>query len=121
MAAKKKTNNGGAKARGGAAAADLNDLVADLEALRADIRSLAQGIGSEASGRVTDALKSAEERLTGLLSASEIAAAEAYDQAEVWANENMDTLRENVREQPVAACLIAMGAGALLGAILFRR
>jgi hypothetical protein len=26
-----------------------------------------------------------------------------------------------VREQPVAACLIAMGAGALLGAILLRR
>jgi ElaB/YqjD/DUF883 family membrane-anchored ribosome-binding protein len=119
MAAKKKTSNGGGKARGGAA--DLDDLVADLEALRTDIRSLAQGIGSEASGRVTEALKSAEERLTGLLSASELAAAEAYDQAEVWANENMDTLRENVREQPVTACLIAMGAGALLGAILFRR
>jgi ElaB/YqjD/DUF883 family membrane-anchored ribosome-binding protein len=121
MVAKKKTNNGGVKARAHAATVDLDDLVSDLEALRADVRSLAQGIGSEASGRVAEALKSAEDRLATLVSAAEEAATDAYDQAEVWANENMDTLRENVREQPIAACLIAMGAGALLGAILLRR
>ena len=104
MVAKKKTNNGGVKARAHAATVDLDDLLSDLEALRADVRSLAQGIGSEASGRVAEALKSAEDRLATLVGAAEEAATDAYDQAEIWANENMDTLREmcaNSRLRPV--------------------
>jgi ElaB/YqjD/DUF883 family membrane-anchored ribosome-binding protein len=123
MAAKKKAGSGATQARaaGRATTADLDDLVSDLEALRADVRSLAQGVGSEAGERISEALKSAEDRLASLVSAAEDVAADAVDQAEAWANENVDSLRESVREQPIAACLIALGAGALLGAILFRR
>ena len=42
-------------------------------------------------------------------------------QAEDWTNENLGSLREIVREQPVAACLVSAGIGAILGLLLFRR
>jgi len=42
-------------------------------------------------------------------------------QVEDWTNDNAETLREQVREQPLFACAVAMGIGALLGAILLRR
>jgi ElaB/YqjD/DUF883 family membrane-anchored ribosome-binding protein len=42
-------------------------------------------------------------------------------QVEDWTNDNAEQLRETVREQPLAACAVAMGIGALLGVILLRR
>ena len=96
-------------------------LVADLQALQNDVRNLAQGVGEEANERVTSALRMAEERVATAVRAAEEVAEEAMDQAGVWAGENLDTLREQVRSQPVTACLIAMGAGALFGALFLRR
>jgi ElaB/YqjD/DUF883 family membrane-anchored ribosome-binding protein len=99
----------------------LDALVADLEALQNDVRNLAQGVGDEANERVKNALRMAEERVAAAVSMAEDVAEEALDQAEVWAEENLDTLRERVRDQPVAACLVALGAGALFGALFLRR
>jgi ElaB/YqjD/DUF883 family membrane-anchored ribosome-binding protein len=99
----------------------LDALVADLEALQSDVRNLAQGLGDEANERVTSALRMAEERVASAVRAAEDVAEDAIDQAEIWAEENIDTLRERVRSQPVAACLVAMGAGALFGALFLRR
>jgi ElaB/YqjD/DUF883 family membrane-anchored ribosome-binding protein len=99
----------------------LDALVADLEALQNDVRNLAQGVGDEANERVKNALRMAEERVASAVRVAEEVAEDAFDQAEVWAEENLDTLREQVREQPVVSCLIAMGVGALFGAIFLRR
>ncbi|MGA9796470.1 MAG: hypothetical protein WBQ17_13150 [Rhizomicrobium sp.] len=99
----------------------LDALVADLEALQNDVRNLAQGVGDEANERVMSALRMAEERVASAVRTAEDVAEDAFDQAGVWAEENLDTLRVRVREQPVAACLIAMGAGALFGALFLRR
>jgi ElaB/YqjD/DUF883 family membrane-anchored ribosome-binding protein len=99
----------------------LDALVADLEALQNDVRNLAQGVGDEANERVKSALRMAEERVASAVRVAEDAAEDAFDQAEVWAEENLDTLRDSVREQPVIACLVALGAGALFGALFLRR
>jgi ElaB/YqjD/DUF883 family membrane-anchored ribosome-binding protein len=99
----------------------LEALVADLEALQNDVRNLAQGVGDEASERVASALRMAEERVAAAVRAAEEVAEDAMGQAEVWTEENLETLRARVRNQPVAACLMAMGAGALFGALFLRR
>ena len=48
-------------------------------------------------------------------------AADLREDAEEWAVENTETLRLQVREQPITALLIAGGVGAFLGAIFLRR
>lgn len=105
----------------GSAEGRLDALVADLEALQNDVRNLAQGVGDEANERVKSALRMAEERVASAVRMAEDVAEDAFDQAEVWAGENLDTLREQVREQPVMSCLVAMGVGALFGVLFLRR
>lgn len=86
--------------------ARLSALRQDLEALQEDMRGLGEGVG-----------EAAQERLTEALRATEALASQAQD----WGNENLDTVRDSIREQPLAACLVSMGIGTLLGAILLRR
>ncbi|HVX56312.1 MAG TPA: hypothetical protein VHA37_01160 [Candidatus Saccharimonadales bacterium] len=88
----------------------LDALRADLETLQDDMKGLAGGVGDIASERVSEMLKSTEEMADQITS-----------QVEDWATDNVATLRETVREQPVLAIALAMSAGALLGAILLRR
>jgi len=84
----------------------LSALRQDLEALQEDMRGLGEGVGAAAQERLSEALR-----------ATESLASQMQD----WSNENLDTVRDSIREQPVAACLVSMGVGALLGAILLRR
>jgi ElaB/YqjD/DUF883 family membrane-anchored ribosome-binding protein len=88
----------------------LEALRADLEALQGDMQGLAGGVGAIASERVSEMLKTTEDMADQITS-----------QVEDWATDNVATLRETVREQPVLAIALAMSAGALLGAILLRR
>ena len=88
----------------------LEALRADLEALQDDMKGLAGGVGDMASERVTEMLRQTEDM------ADQITA-----QVEDWATDNVATLRETVREQPILAIALAMSAGALLGAIFLRR
>jgi ElaB/YqjD/DUF883 family membrane-anchored ribosome-binding protein len=88
----------------------LAALRADLEALQEDMKGLAGGVGDAASDRVSEMLKTTEDM------ADQITA-----QVEDWATDNVDTLRETVREQPILAVALAVGAGALIGAIFLRR
>ena len=48
-------------------------------------------------------------------------AAEYRDEAQEWAEDNADELRDQVRAQPLTALLIAGGIGAFLGAVFLRR
>ena len=88
----------------------LDALKADLESLQSHVRGLAGDIGEVATERMNsalaDAMKSVHE-LTG--------------RVEGWGNDNLSSLRDSVRNQPLAALAISMGAGALIGALLLRR
>ena len=116
---------GGSRRRGGADRAvhepPLQDRVSnpqiippplrdDLEALQTDMKGLAGGVGDAAQARLNEMLRNTEDM------ADQITA-----QVEDWTNDNAESLREQVREQPLFACAVAMGIGALLGAILLRR
>jgi hypothetical protein len=74
-------------------------LRSDFEALQKDFAGLANGVNSIARKRASD----------------------LYENGEEWADENLGTLREAIREQPLAAGLVILGAGALLGALMLRR
>ena len=107
--------------------AKLATLKTDLETLQRDIRGLANEVGGVASSRANEALRSAEklaERAFDLAeeTASQATAygAKAAEDIEAWTNENAETLRETVREQPLMSLAVAVGAGAFL-ALLLRR
>jgi ElaB/YqjD/DUF883 family membrane-anchored ribosome-binding protein len=84
----------------------LSALRQDLEALQQDMRGLGEGVGEAAQERLREALKATEN----------LAA-----QMDEWTSENLDSLKETIREQPLAACAISLGIGALLGALILRR
>ena len=98
------------RANGNGVEARLEVLKADLETLQEDMRSLLVDVKGIATDGVSEAVQTAR-----------VAAGEAADRAQEWANENVDSLRSVVRKQPIAACALSMSAGALLGALLLRR
>jgi hypothetical protein len=77
----------------------LGALKSDFDTLQKDFMGLANGVNSLARKR----------------------AADFYENGEEWADENLGSLREAIRDQPLAAGLIILGAGALLGALMLRR
>lgn len=89
-----------------AAEASLNDVKSDLDQLRADFTKLLETLG-----------KTAKHSVKGAKGEAESAAGEVGD----WAEEQVLTLRESIREQPITACAIAAGVGVILGQILLRR
>lgn len=44
----------------------------------------------------------------------------ALDRVEVWGEDNLPGVRDAVRSQPFKACVLSLGAGALIGALLLR-
>jgi len=83
--------------------ARLQSLRGDLGALQEDVRLLVTDMGAVASGQVQGAVRQTAKRV------------------ETWGNEQMPSMRKVVRSNPFAACAVAISAGALLGAMLFRR
>jgi ElaB/YqjD/DUF883 family membrane-anchored ribosome-binding protein len=90
--------------------AKLDALKADLEALQTDIKGLAGEVSSAAQERMNGALNDAMESVQDMA-----------ERVEDWSEDNLETLRETVRNQPLASVVLSVGAGALLGAILLRR
>ena len=84
------------------AVAKFDQLHSDLKTLRKDARQLANGVGEAADSAVQ-------------------VAGQARDDVGKWATGNVRTVRDSVRGQPLTACLVSLGAGALLGALFFRR
>ena len=122
MAAKKKrTTTSNIDAR-------LAALRTDFETLQTDMRGLAGDVGEVASVRASTAMRSAEDVAERAFALAEEAAAQAKEKAyevagdvEAWTEENAESLREVVREQPITSVLVALGLGAFRGALLLRR
>jgi len=87
----------------------LNSLRADFDALQHDVRGLASDVGDAASTQV-------QEFMTDAVGT----ASEAVDRVSEWGAENLDGVRTAVKMQPLAACMLSMSAGALIGALLLR-
>ena len=87
----------------------LNSLRSDFDALQQDVRGLASDVGGAATSQVqefvTDAIGSATD---------------AVDRVSEWSTENLNGVRAAVKTQPLAACMLSMSAGALIGALLLR-
>jgi ElaB/YqjD/DUF883 family membrane-anchored ribosome-binding protein len=80
----------------------LAALRSDFQALQDDMRGLAEGVGDAASDVVHTTNRAAEDALD-------------------WTNDNIGSLQDSVRRQPLAAVVLSMGAGALVGSLLLRR
>lgn len=87
-----------------------HDLTARLNSLRGDIGALQRDV----RGFVSDVSASAENQLSGTVKS----ARQAVRGVEDWGAQNVKTVRQTVRKQPVMACMIAAGAGAILGMCL---
>lgn len=88
------------------AEAGLDDVRQDLEQLRADVARLIETLG-----------KTAQHKVEGLAGEAQAQAAAASE----WAEGHSVSVREAIRDQPLAACAVAAGIGFVLGQILLRR
>ena len=95
MAFRKKSNRSQTEER-------LQALKGDFEALQRDMRLLLDSIGTDAGERVVSATNG------------------AAHQVEEWANDGMETVRETIRSQPLAAIALSMSAGAVISSLLRR-
>ncbi|HEX3432160.1 MAG TPA: hypothetical protein VHT03_14870 [Rhizomicrobium sp.] len=82
--------------------AQIEAIQSELNSLQRDARSLAGSIGKAAG----DAFDTAEA---------------VYNGAGKWTADNVKTVRGSVRNQPLTAVLVSLGAGAVLGALFLRR
>jgi hypothetical protein len=87
----------------------LNSLRADFDALQHDVRGLASDVGGAASTQVQELMTDAIDTASG-----------AVDRVGEWGTENLNGVRSVVKSQPLAACMLSMSAGALIGALLLR-
>ena len=101
MLARKK--NGANAQNGKDLNARLKSLRQDLGALQDDVLGLVNEMGAAAGDQVQGAMRQTAGRV------------------EDWGNEKLPNIRKIVRGNPFAACAVALSAGALLSAILFRR
>lgn len=95
-----------AKVDASAAEPTLDDVRQDLERLRADLASLLESAGRGAKQAADEAVGAAEAKA---------------ETAGAWAEHRCASLRETIREQPLAACAVAAGVGLILGQVLLRR
>ena len=94
-----------------------HDLQGRLDALRDDLGTLQKdlrGLLSDAGGVANDQV---HKTVNGALSSLE----DVADRIEDWGSENLDSVRDVVRSQPLAAVALSMSAGALIGALFLRR
>jgi ElaB/YqjD/DUF883 family membrane-anchored ribosome-binding protein len=94
---------------GTAVQARLSSLRDDLDALQQDVRGLMSDVGDVATDQVHTAVNGAIDT-----------ASDTVDRVSEWGNDNLDGVRQAVRTQPLAACVLSMSAGAIIGALLLR-
>ena len=99
-----------ARKNGNGVEASLNALQHDLSVLQANMGKLAAELGGAATNGMASAVRSASS-----------AAEDVVEQVETFGQEGVDTVRTTIRSQPLVACAISVGAGALIGALLARQ
>ena len=99
----------------------LGALRSEIDALSGDVEGLASDAGNAADGRVHLAMRNAEIVAERAYRLAEEAATSVADDVETWTNGNLESVRGSIREQPLSALLLSIGAGALIGAAFMRR
>ena len=102
MAQRKRKNGHDMEAR-------IQALKSDFDALQSDMRKLVESMGEAAETGVSDLTNGAAK-----------AASEAAGQIEHWTEDGINGVRGAIREQPLAAIALSMGAGAIIGTLLRR-
>lgn len=97
--------------------ADGDELQEKLAALREDLKALQDNV----KGLAGDAGDAAAAKMNAAINDAMNSVQDMAERVEDWGEDHLVSVRESVREQPLASCALAMGVGALLGAILFRR
>lgn len=98
----------------------IDALRSDFDSLQTDIKALPADAQSAANEKITNVMRLAESMAERALRLAEDTASTAYDDVEHWANDNLDTARDRVREQPLSALLVSLGIGAIIGALVLR-
>jgi ElaB/YqjD/DUF883 family membrane-anchored ribosome-binding protein len=101
--------------------ARLGILRSDLDALQTEVRNGVGDVGDVAAERAGAVVQSASELAERAFELAEETAKDWAGDVEDWKTENLESARESVRTQPLAAIALAVGAGAVLGAIFLRR
>ena len=107
--------------KNGVAAADAHTAAAGLQTRMKTLRGDLGALEKDLIGLLYDAGDAAGEQVHSAMRGAMDSAREAADRVENWGSENMPNMRKMVRTKPFAACALALGAGALLSAILLRR
>ena len=81
------------------------DLQARLTSLREDLDNLQHDVGDVASDQVHTVVNGASDTV---------------ERVTEWGTDNLEGVRDAVRTQPLAACVLSMSAGAIIGALLLR-
>ena len=89
--------------------ARLTSLRDDLDHLQQDVRGLMSDVGDVATDQVHTVVNGAIDT-----------ASDTVDRVTEWSTDNLDGVRQAVRTQPLAACVLSMSAGAIIGALLLR-
>ena len=98
----------------------LDALRSDLDSLQENARSFVGEVGNVANDGAGAAIEAARNLAERAYRLADEARASVTDDIEEWASDNLDTARETVREQPLAAIAVALGVGAFFGAVLAR-
>lgn len=99
----------------------LGALRTDLGALQAEVKNGMGDVGDVAGERAGAVVQSAGELAERALRLAEETAMDWAGDVEDWTSDNVESARDSVRTQPLAAIALAVGAGALIGAIFLRR
>jgi ElaB/YqjD/DUF883 family membrane-anchored ribosome-binding protein len=89
--------------------ARLTSLREDIDNLQQDVRGLMSDVGDVASDQVNTVVNGAIGTAT-----------DTVERVSEWSTDNLQGVREAVRTQPLAACVLSMSAGAIIGALLLR-
>jgi len=98
----------------------IGALRSDLDALQDNTKGLANDAVDLAKGGAREAIRAAEGLAERALRLAEETASGFAGDVENWTNDNLDSARDRVREQPLAALAMSLGLGLVLGAILLR-
>jgi ElaB/YqjD/DUF883 family membrane-anchored ribosome-binding protein len=98
----------------------LSALRADLDALQDDMKSVVGDVGNVATDAAKAAVASAREIAERAYRLADETRETVTDEFEEWSDENIESIREQVRSKPMYAVGLSLLAGAIVGAILSR-